>query len=123
MTCKQLTTADLISRSSYMGSDLVKMDPMAAPRKCFVAKVRALAVRNAETEVPLINEYIHELYEVRSGLLEQSQSFLSSPEVSTNDYVRDIAIEHAHDVLADVARIDETIRHLTAPANAEGGKL
>lgn len=123
MACKQLATGDLISHSSYKGSDLVKMDPIAAPRKRFAAKVRALAVRNAETEVPLINEYIHELYEVRSGLLEQSQSFLSSPEVSTNDYVRDIAIEHGHDVLEYVARIDETIRHLTAPANAEGGKL
>ena len=123
MARKQLGMADLISRSSYVGTDLVKMGPIAAPQKRFAVKVRALAVRNAETEVPLINEYIHELYEVRSALLGQSQSFLSSAKVSTNDYVRDIAIEHAHDVLEDVARIDEKIRHLTAPANAEGGKL
>lgn len=118
-----ITIEERITTSSYAGTDLVAFDPIAAPRAAFVAKIRALAEHNAATETPIINEYINDLDRVRSGLLDEAQAFLASPEVSANGYVKDIAIEHTNDALDDVARIDALITRLITPTEAEGEQL
>lgn len=71
------------------------------------------------TESPTVDD----LTALRSRLLEEAQAFLSSPEVSATGYVKGIAIEHAHDALNEVARIDATLAGLTPPAKAEGEQL
>lgn len=122
MTANPLSIHQRMTTSAYAGSDLVTMDPIAAPRASFVAKIRALTEHTAATETPIINDYIKDLDDIRARLLEEAQTFLASPEVSANGYVKGIAIEHANDALDDVARIDATINRLTQPTTDTEGQ-